>query len=239
MTDYGDGSYSVYELIDPRTNQTRYVGRTDNVHKRYKQHLSSTDDCYSSLYFKQWLLLLKETHNYPYVNVLQATYDYQELKRLERCWMLKKSIYGHLFNANGLPPSYKRLQMRQRVWENCKDETKKELYQKEIEDTFFWYKITVIQDLQWLLKLDADSTENCIKHLPNGLMAKLKGIEKEEYVKYQTNLLLDAQKNNHDRIYELLNDVEGIGRSVGGIDLGVSEKPPRYLFCLLDPSPVM
>jgi predicted GIY-YIG superfamily endonuclease len=31
--------YIVYGLVDPRNNVTRYVGMTDNVYKRFQQHM--------------------------------------------------------------------------------------------------------------------------------------------------------------------------------------------------------
>jgi hypothetical protein len=67
-----DKTYNIYSLIDPRTNQVRYIGQTEReTEKRYKAHLATcrggTD---SNLHKCRWLKQLEKEGYSPVVKVL-------------------------------------------------------------------------------------------------------------------------------------------------------------------------
>ena len=49
--------YYVYELLDPRTNEVRYIGKTKNTYKRFYEHISPS-------------LLVKNTHKNNWIKQL-------------------------------------------------------------------------------------------------------------------------------------------------------------------------
>ncbi len=64
--------YFVYELIDPRTDEPRYVGMTSNPNDRMKQHLA---DSISNLDKWIWIQELAKEGLKPYMRIAEIVYD--------------------------------------------------------------------------------------------------------------------------------------------------------------------
>lgn len=61
----------IYILIDPETNQVRYVGKTKNLKRRYNQHISECSKLKS--YKNNWLISLKNKNLRPEMVVIDET----------------------------------------------------------------------------------------------------------------------------------------------------------------------
>lgn len=97
----------IYILIDPETNQVRYVGKTKNLKRRYNQHISECSKLKS--YKNNWLLSLKNKNIKPEMFVIDETEkdDWAFLEQwyiqLYRSWEYKltnltaggEGVYGH------------------------------------------------------------------------------------------------------------------------------------------------
>lgn len=60
----------VYYLIDPRTNEVKYVGKTKNPKSRYKQHITKLDKTMTPK--KRWLLELRSKGLQPKMIIAQT-----------------------------------------------------------------------------------------------------------------------------------------------------------------------
>jgi hypothetical protein len=56
----------IYELIDPVTNETRYIGKTDNLKRRYKGHLNDKNKTHKT----NWIKNLKNKDLKPVLNII-------------------------------------------------------------------------------------------------------------------------------------------------------------------------
>ena len=56
----------IYELIDPLTNETRYIGKTTNVKNRFNLHLKDTSKTYKG----NWIRSLLKQNLEPIINVI-------------------------------------------------------------------------------------------------------------------------------------------------------------------------
>lgn len=62
----------IYALIDPVSNSVRYIGKTENLYKRYYQHLQELQDSKKSSYHsKNWIRLLFSQGLAPKIDILE------------------------------------------------------------------------------------------------------------------------------------------------------------------------
>lgn len=87
----------IYALRDPRDNEIRYVGKSDNPHKRLIGHLSDTTVCYRT----NWVAELRREKLIPEIMILdrvpKAEWTYWEkyyIERLSRVFNLTNSTGG-------------------------------------------------------------------------------------------------------------------------------------------------
>lgn len=79
----------IYELIDPRTGQTRYVGKTDRPDRRLDQHLIDNHN-----QFKQrWIQELAQLSLRPKLTILDEVPSNQWVEH-ERQWIQRKKDSG-------------------------------------------------------------------------------------------------------------------------------------------------
>ncbi len=64
LTCIDDGPVYIYVLVDPRDGAVRYIGKTENIERRYSQHLEHTGP---NSYRKNWLLSLVKQKLKPIV----------------------------------------------------------------------------------------------------------------------------------------------------------------------------
>lgn len=72
----------IYALIDPFTNEIRYIGKTYNINLRYNGHLSDKADTYKT----RWIKSLKEKNALPKIEVLEEC-DYEIWQEREIFWI--------------------------------------------------------------------------------------------------------------------------------------------------------
>jgi hypothetical protein len=75
----------VYELIDPRTSEVRYVGITTCPKARIAQHLSKTDN--TNEHKTAWIQELKEQELQAQIRIIETVGSKQEARKQERYWI--------------------------------------------------------------------------------------------------------------------------------------------------------
>lgn len=82
----------IYALIDPRTREAKYVGKTINIEARLKGHKADKKNCYKTA----WLQSLLEFGDLPGVMVLETieNSDDQDWQEAERYWINQLRFYG-------------------------------------------------------------------------------------------------------------------------------------------------
>lgn len=76
----------IYALIDPRTNEIKYIGHARNVDKRYKQHCDIMNPKYSNLHKKNWIKQLFDINLKPIIRVIEEC-DNSNYNLRERYWI--------------------------------------------------------------------------------------------------------------------------------------------------------
>ena len=61
---------NIYVLIDPRTNQVRYVGKANNISERYKAHLNRARK--HQIHKKNWIASLKREGLKPIIEIIDV-----------------------------------------------------------------------------------------------------------------------------------------------------------------------
>jgi group I intron endonuclease len=89
------GKIFIYTLNDPRTNEVRYVGKTNNLRARYNTHLNDK----SKTHKNNWIKLLKSYGLKPIMEVIEICGD--DWVERERFWI---SHYDNLTNT--LPSAF-------------------------------------------------------------------------------------------------------------------------------------
>lgn len=79
----------IYILIDPRTNQVRYVGKTDNLRKRYNHHLIYNGKSHKT----SWIKNLKSDNQKPIMEVVDEVL-LVDWKFWERYWISQFKTWG-------------------------------------------------------------------------------------------------------------------------------------------------
>jgi hypothetical protein len=63
--------YSIYRLVDPRDNSTRYIGLSSHIFERYAQHILSSGIRKKGARY-EWIKSLKQQNLNPVLNILEA-----------------------------------------------------------------------------------------------------------------------------------------------------------------------
>ena len=74
----------IYCLVDPETLEPRYVGKTNNLAVRYKNHLNKARD--KNTHKRNWLMKLKDLGLKPDLEILEET-SVDEWKEREKYWI--------------------------------------------------------------------------------------------------------------------------------------------------------
>jgi hypothetical protein len=82
-----ESKYIVYGLIDPRTDEIRYVGKTITGVKRLRAHIKEARRGKVTTHKNRWIQSLLAAGVKPRLDVLQSALDPQELNALEQLWI--------------------------------------------------------------------------------------------------------------------------------------------------------
>lgn len=69
----------IYSLVDPETDEIKYIGQTTNVRDRYRSHLSCNSN--SNPGKNNWILSLKNKGLVPIMEIIESCEDIFALKR--------------------------------------------------------------------------------------------------------------------------------------------------------------
>ena len=72
--------YSVYSLKDPKTGEVRYVGISQNVKKRFRQHITDNKDCHK----KRWINKLLKENLLPSLETVDRNLSIEDAFELEK-----------------------------------------------------------------------------------------------------------------------------------------------------------
>lgn len=75
----------IYALIDPRTQEVRYIGRSVNIEARYRDHLNKCDK--KPYWSARWIRSLQELGLVPQLEILEQVEDRSTLKDREIAWI--------------------------------------------------------------------------------------------------------------------------------------------------------
>lgn len=73
----------IYSLGDPATGEVRYVGITNNLKRRRRNHLN----CFDRTYRSCWIRSLKDRGDEPVFTVLEEVPDHTLAAQAERAWI--------------------------------------------------------------------------------------------------------------------------------------------------------
>lgn len=82
---------NIYILIDPRNNLVRYVGKTNNIKKRYRAHNNITRD--KSTHKRNWINELKNIGLKPLMEVIDVVYI-DDWPYWESYWINQMKVWG-------------------------------------------------------------------------------------------------------------------------------------------------
>jgi predicted GIY-YIG superfamily endonuclease len=77
--------YFVYELVDPRTDVTGYIGITNNPNQRYYDHIDGRDKRKTKK--REWIKRLQEELTQPKMKILEIVDDIEQASIQERYWI--------------------------------------------------------------------------------------------------------------------------------------------------------
>lgn len=78
--------YTIYSLCDPRTQEVRYVGMSNNVIQRFGQHLSSPNDGGNEAK-GAWILELQHAELMPVLQIVESGLSRESAIKREQYWM--------------------------------------------------------------------------------------------------------------------------------------------------------
>jgi len=88
----------IYKLIDPTTNEIRYVGQTNNIKRRYKNHISSSlnenSDSYNT-YKARWIRKLLKNNIKPIILIIEECLSLEESNNREAFFIKKLTDDGY------------------------------------------------------------------------------------------------------------------------------------------------
>ena len=76
--------YTVYALVDPRDNLVRYVGMTNDIYRRFRQHISCQTDNPEK---NAWIAELKKSHVMLVMKTLETVEDLALVQEREIYWI--------------------------------------------------------------------------------------------------------------------------------------------------------
>lgn len=82
---------NIYVLIDPRTNEVRYVGKANNVTQRYRAHLNRARK--HQTHKKNWLTQLKKEDLKPIMVIIDIV-SIDDWQYWERYWISQMKQWG-------------------------------------------------------------------------------------------------------------------------------------------------
>lgn len=92
--------HTIYALIDPRTNKVRYVGITNDVYARFRQHLHCDGN---NLEKDAWIKELKSSQLMLIMRTLEVVDDIVKARGREKYWIQHyKSLGACLFNKKSI-----------------------------------------------------------------------------------------------------------------------------------------
>lgn len=80
---------SIYSLVDPRTNQVRYVGKSNSPKERFREHLSDISNSRKS----RWICELKNEGLLPFLEILEVV-DISKWQEREIFWIDRHTKNG-------------------------------------------------------------------------------------------------------------------------------------------------
>ena len=105
----------IYTLTDPITNKIRYVGKTNNIDKRYKQHIN-LNNIRNNTHRDNWIKKLIKNNLYPIMEILDVVpnnnWPYWEI-----FWIAQIKLWGFELTNIGIGGE----------GGNCTEETKKKI----------------------------------------------------------------------------------------------------------------
>jgi predicted GIY-YIG superfamily endonuclease len=94
--------FTVYGLVDPRDSLIRYVGITDDIYRRFKEHMRANG---KNPGMNAWMKTLQAEQEMLVMVVLERAESYHEALRLEAEWIQQLLLEGCLlFNVSGVEP---------------------------------------------------------------------------------------------------------------------------------------
>lgn len=87
----------IYKLIDPITNEIRYIGQTDNIKRRYNDHISSSLNKNSSSYNTHkscWVRKIINSNLLPIIGVVEECVDLTQSNIREKYYIEKLTNEG-------------------------------------------------------------------------------------------------------------------------------------------------
>lgn len=146
----------IYTLSHPITNEVRYVGKTINIKRRYKQHLYDKRTSHKA----SWVKSLKNDGLKPVMNILEiCTFENWEEK--EKYWIKQ---FNNLTNLKaGGNDSYKRTtteETKQKLSLAHKGKTLSEDHKAKIKNNNARSKKIIIDDIEYNSALEASKILN-------------------------------------------------------------------------------
>jgi hypothetical protein len=92
----------IYAMIDPRTNEVKYIGQSKYQHMRYKHHTHRTDE--ENTLKQRWIDELKAIGLLPVYSILESDVAWTSRLERESHWVNHYLSRGHrLTNQLGRP----------------------------------------------------------------------------------------------------------------------------------------
>jgi len=86
--------FCVYELIDPRNNEVRYVGKADFSADRLKSHVYSSRHR-AKTHSQKWILSLLKENLRPDMRVIQKCFSSENAMEAEKYWIKEYRLRGY------------------------------------------------------------------------------------------------------------------------------------------------
>lgn len=83
----------IYTLTDPKTNDIRYIGKTNNLNRRYKRHICRYTLINENTLKSKWILSLLEDGSSPLMDVIDDGND-EDIDDLEVFWISQFKYWG-------------------------------------------------------------------------------------------------------------------------------------------------
>ena len=95
---------TIYGLIDPTTKQLRYIGKTNNIKQRFKNHLNSCRD--KNTHKRNWINYLKKNNLKPEIEIIDIVdtdkWKYWEIFYISYFKMIGCNLTNYTTGGDGL-----------------------------------------------------------------------------------------------------------------------------------------